>query len=314
MAKTTKKSVRSGPSSMLRDQVLHQRYLRKDEHGRVVETPRKMFWRIAQAVAAAEAKDIAKRPEIRQLARQVYRLMAGGLFLPNTPTVMSAGRGNGMCLSACFVLPVPDSIDGIFEAVKQTAQVQKAGGGTGFAFDKLRPTGDLVASSGGTTSGPITFMRVYVEATKAIQQGAFRRGANMAMMAIYHPDILKFVLAKYESGEFENFNFSVKITSEFMRVLFDCPNEPHVVVNPRTGERHLIPKDVDIAIRLVLCGFSCNPKIRKSCWSAPLTDAIPWLFSRAYLKLIGRASPAWLPWALTFCLYVSLLQLVRILA
>ena len=247
MAKTTKKRVRSGPSSMLREQVLHQRYLRKNEHGQVVETPRKMFWRIANAVAAAEAKDDAKRPEIRQLAKRFYRLMAGGLFLANSPTIMSAGRDSGMCLSACFVLPVPDSIDGIFEAVKQTAQVQKAGGGTGFAFDRLRPTGDLVASSGGTTSGPITFMRVFVEATKAIQQGAFRRGANMAMMVIYHPDILKFVLAKYESGEFENFNFSVKITSEFMRALFDRPNEPHVVINPRTGKRHLIPRDVDIS-------------------------------------------------------------------
>ena len=247
MDKKSKTRIGGRRQLTLKDQVLQQRYLRKDEHGEVIETPREMYWRVAKAVAAAEAKDKAKRPEIRQLAKRFYRLMAGGLFLPNSPTIMNAGRDNGMCLSACFVLPVPDSIDGIFEAVKQTAQVQKAGGGTGFSFDPLRPTGDFVMSSGGRTSGPISFMQVFSQATSAIQQGAFRRGANMAMMSVEHPDILKFVTAKNEPGAFENFNFSVKVTDDFMRALNDRPNEPHVVINPRTGRRYLIPKDVDIA-------------------------------------------------------------------
>ncbi len=227
--------------------LLARRYLCKDENGCVIETPRRMFWRVADAVAAAEAGYGASEQEIARLRRQFNRLMISGCFLPNSPTLMNAGRDNGMCLSACFVLPVPDSIEGIFDAVKQTALVQKAGGGTGFTFDHLRPTGDLVASSGGRTSGPISFIRVFSQATSAIQQGAFRRGANMAMMSVEHPDILKFITAKDEPDAFENFNFSVKVTDQFMRLLNDRPNEPHMVINPRTGERYLIPRDVDIA-------------------------------------------------------------------
>ena len=227
--------------------MLYQRYLQKDDRGEVVETPKQMFRRVADAVAASEAEHRASEQEIVRLGKQFYRLMTSGMFLPNSPTLMNAGRNNGMCLSACFVLPVPDSIEGIFDAVKQTALVQKAGGGTGFTFDRLRPTGDLVASSGGRTSGPISFMRVFSQATSAIQQGAFRRGANMAMMSVEHPDILKFIAAKNELGAFENFNLSVKITDGFLRALNDRPNEPHMVINPRTGERYLIPKDVDLA-------------------------------------------------------------------
>ena len=129
---------------------------------------------------------------------------------------------------------------------KDAALVQKAGGGTGFTFDRLRPTGDRVASSGGTTSGPMSFVRVFDESTNAIQQGASRRGANMGMMAVDHPDILKFIMAKAQAGVFENFNLSVKVTDAFMQALNERPNEPHVVANPRDGKKYLIPREVDI--------------------------------------------------------------------
>ena len=145
MAKKIERSSRDKPSFSLRDQVLYQRYLLKDGHGEVVETPRLMFWRVADAVAAAEAGYGTLEQEIALLRKRFFRLMASGQFLPNSPTLMNAGRDNGMCLSACFVVPVPDSIEGIFDAVKHTALIQKAGGGTGFAFDSLRPTGDPVA-------------------------------------------------------------------------------------------------------------------------------------------------------------------------
>jgi ribonucleoside-diphosphate reductase alpha chain len=230
----------------LRDQLLRERYLRKNSEGRIVESPRQMFARVAGAVAAAEAAYGATRERIRSIARQFCRAMLRGEFLPNSPTLMNAGRENGM-LSACFVLPVPDSIDGIFDAVKNTALIQKAGGGTGFAIDSLRPTGDRVASSCGTTSGPISFWRVFAETTTAIQQGALRRGANMGMMSITHPDILKFICAKQDGKAFTNFNISVKVPDAFMASLEDQPNDPHVVANPRTGDCYLIPRDVDPA-------------------------------------------------------------------
>ena len=174
-------------------------------------------------------------------------MMGRGEFLPNSPTLMNAGRRNGMCLSACFVLPIPDSIEGIFDVVKHTALVQKAGGGTGLSFDELRPTGDVVASSGGQTSGPVVFMGVFAEATRAIQQGAFRRGANMGMMSVEHPDVLRFIAAKDNPAVFENFNLSVKVTDEFMHALSDRPNEPHMVINHRTDQRYVVPRDIDIA-------------------------------------------------------------------
>ena len=182
---------------------------------------------------------------IQQLCEIFYKLMVNGKFLPNSPTLMNAGQPRGL-LSACFVLPVNDSINEIFEAVRNTALIQKAGGGTGFAFDRLRPTGDIVASSGGTTSGPISFWRVISETTNAIQQGAHRRGANMGMMSVEHPDILKFIHAKQDMTSFNNFNISVKVTDAFMRSLRDNPDVPHVVTNPRTQHRYLIPRTVDL--------------------------------------------------------------------
>jgi len=149
-------------------------------------------------------------------------------------------------LSACFVLPIEDSIEGIFETVKQTALIQQAGGGTGFSFDRLRPTGDRVASSGGTTSGPISFWRVFSETTNAIQQGAFRRGANMGMMSVGHPDILRFLHAKQNLKAFTNFNISVKITDDWMRKLLKSGKALHIVANPRTKQQYLLPRRINI--------------------------------------------------------------------
>jgi len=227
-------------------QTLRARYLRKDGSGRIVETPGELFRRVAGCVAAAERAYGACEAERKRFEKKFYEMMACGTFFPNSPTLMNAARRIGM-LSACFVLPIEDSVDAIFESVKNTAQIQKAGGGTGFSFDRLRPTGDYIASSGGRTSGPISFWRVFCEATRAIQQGAFRRGANMGMMSIDHPDVLKFITAKSDLNEFENFNISVKIPDEFMRMLRAEGNKPHVVCNPRTKRRYYLPKGLDLA-------------------------------------------------------------------
>ena len=227
-------------------QTLRRRYLRRDESGSVVETPEQLFARVARCVAAAEKSFGASDDEVRAVERRFHKAMTGTEFLPNSPTLMNAGRSSGM-LSACFVLPVADSIVGIFDSVKHAAMIQKAGGGTGFSFDHLRPTGDYIASSGGTTSGLISFWRVFSEATHAIQQGATRRGANMGMLSVWHPDILKFITAKAQPGAFENFNISVKVADEFMAGLAERPDEPHVVRNPRTGRRHWLPRALNIA-------------------------------------------------------------------
>jgi ribonucleoside-diphosphate reductase alpha chain len=220
--------------------------LKKDPEGRVIETPRQMLWRVANAVAVVEANHGATAPAVDAVAHQFFRMMGRRRFLPNSPSLMNAGREKGMCCG-CFVLPVEDSIEGIFDTIKQTALVQRAGGGTGFALDQLRPTGDYVASSGGRTSGPISFWRVLAETTNAIQQGAHRRGANMGLASIEHPDILKFIDAKNQPGAFENFNVSIKVPDNFMEKLASDPGGRHIVVNPRNGQRYVIPKAVNIA-------------------------------------------------------------------
>ena len=225
--------------------VLQSRYLIRDAKGRCIETPAQLFDRVASLIAGAEAKYGAGSNEIKRWHKKYYDLMASLKFLPNSPALMNAGR-RGM-LSACFVLPIEDSIEGIFEAVKQTALIQQAGGGTGFSFDRLRPTGDRVASSGGTTSGPISFWRVFSETTNAIQQGAFRRGANMGMMSVEHPDILKFLYAKQNLEAFTNFNISVKITDSWMKKVLKSGKTLHIVKNPRTGKRYLLPRRIDMA-------------------------------------------------------------------
>lgn len=231
------------PENALR--VLRARYLKKAESGDVIESPAELFRRVARTIADVETTFGATDQQRQDWEDVYYDLMVSGRFMPNSPTLMNAGREMGM-LSACFVLPVRDSINEIFDSIKHTALIQKAGGGTGFAFDELRPTGDFIASSGGTTSGPISFWRAFSEATNAIQQGAFRRGANMGMMNIHHPDILKFLNAKQDLSQFTNYNISVKVTDEWMEAFLKDEDSPHVVRNPRSGQEYVMPRDLDI--------------------------------------------------------------------
>lgn len=222
--------------------VLQARYLKKDENGTPYETPEEMFRRVADCVGSAEVKNPRLSPEQREyVTEEFYQLLVSGIFMPNSPTLMNAGREMGM-LSACFVLPIEDSVDGIFTSIKNTALIQKAGGGTGFSFSSLRPNGDYIRSSGGTTSGPLSFLKVFSEATNAIQQGAFRRGANMGVMNITHPDIADFITVKEDLSQLANYNLSVGVSDAYMETLKSNPGAKHVVVNPRTGEKSYLPK------------------------------------------------------------------------
>jgi ribonucleoside-diphosphate reductase alpha chain len=229
------------------EMVLERRYLKKGaETGEVIETPRQLFWRVASHVAKGELNftdnDYDHAVEI---AREFYSLMSSRMFMPNSPCLMNAGREMGM-LSACFVLPVEDSIEGIFESIKSTALIQKSGGGTGFSFSRLRPAGDRVRSSGGTTEGPLSFIQVFSKATDAIQQGAFRRGANMGVLRVDHPDIAQFITFKDDRTKINNYNISVAVTDRFVEELRGEPTKIHEVKNPRTGEwSQLQKKDAD---------------------------------------------------------------------
>lgn len=223
--------------------VLERRYLKKDaEAGHAIETPRQLFWRVAACIAQPELKYPGGNAErALAIAREFYDLMAHRRFMPNSPTLMNAGREMGM-LSACFVLPVEDSIEGIFDSIKATALIQKAGGGTGFSFSRLRPQGDIVKSSGGTTEGPLSFIQVFSKATDAIQQGAFRRGANMGILRVDHPDIVQFITFKDDLGRLENYNISVTVTDRFIHELRSDPATVHQVMNPRTRQWSALAK------------------------------------------------------------------------
>ncbi|MDR1830531.1 MAG: vitamin B12-dependent ribonucleotide reductase [Candidatus Fibromonas sp.] len=253
--------------------VLQSRYLHKNEKGECIEKPEDLYLRVAKSVASIEASYSENPKIVEEYTEKFYDLMASGRFLPNSPTLMNAGRNADGMLSACFVLPIEDSIDGIFSTVKSTAIIQKAGGGTGFSFDRLRPTGDYIKSSGGTTSGPISFWKVLSEATNAIQQGAFRRGANMGMMSVTHPDIITFIFAKQDLKAFTNFNISVKIPDSWMQAYKENPDGAHEVFNPRTKKgyvvpRQLIPGKYDIAKLFSLDDYNALPeKERPEVWT-----------------------------------------------
>lgn len=213
-------------------EVLKRRYLLKDDAQSVIETPSELFRRVAYNIARAEKNFRASLP-VEEIEERFYRMMRGLLFMPNSPTLMNAGTGLGQ-LSACFVIPVGDSIDEIFRALTDMARIHQTGGGTGFSFSGLRPKGDLVKSTKGLASGPVSFMSIFDAATGVIVQGGRRRGANMGILRCDHPDIIEFIEAKSEKERFSNFNLSVGITDKFMKALISDDN--FNLVNPRTGK------------------------------------------------------------------------------
>ena len=210
--------------------VLEKRYLLQNDRGEIIETPAQLFTRVAKAIAANESR-YGLDPKVME--KQFYDMMVNFDFLPNSPTLMNAGTKINQ-LSACFVLPVEDDMTSIFQAIKNAAVIHKSGGGTGFAFSRLRPTNDKVQTTGGVASGPISFMTVFNSATEIIKQGGRRRGANMGVLRVDHPDILEFIECKQDLQTLNNFNISVGLTETFMEAVL--ANTDYSLINPRNNE------------------------------------------------------------------------------
>ncbi len=212
--------------------VLARRYLKKDLSGKATETPAQMFRRVARHIAAAE-KNYGTDTDVKKSETLFYDIMADLKFLPNSPTLMNAGRRLGQ-LAACFVLPVEDSMDAIFDALKNAAAIHKSGGGTGFSFSRLRPKNSMVGTTGGIASGPVSFMKIFNTATEQVKQGGTRRGANMAILRVDHPDIMEFIYCKQKNNELNNFNISVGLTEDFMQAV--TQKAPYNLIDPHSGK------------------------------------------------------------------------------
>ncbi len=226
-----------------------KRYLIKDEKGNPTESPEDLLHRVAANIAAIETNYGKEEQELKAIEESFYQIMAKAHFMPNSPTLMNAGRELQQ-LSACFVLPLEDSMGGIFTALKNMALVQKTGGGTGFAFDRLRPSNDIVRSTNGVASGPLSFLKIFDAATEAVKQGGTRRGANMGSLIYNHPNIIDFICCKEKEDEINNFNLSVTVSDEFMRkATGEDPNPLYNLINPRTGQFYCDP-ETDIPAQL----------------------------------------------------------------